>query len=434
MAIIIPSKQIYSKENNIAPENSISRISVQENIVNLVETSEDTENRRTNIDHTGNSTTELIPFRKDKIISFENAKFLTVMAFEEKSKQSSVETSISAEKKGEYVITDVNPTFKVFYEAEIADYIVNCYPNAPFETEASGNQKRYDFSNVNLERPISPKRTFEVSSYSDGISRSEYLPVLVGDKNTNVQKLINFTLNNGIAEVSFQNTINETENYDRQVKVILSETFQIGSKNVISAGKYGDNINAHIYYTSNFDVWAALNSASREGGATQEKIATHFVFRAKYIEIVWNETIRKFVSEPNEKIIETTESKNNEAPIDLASNSFANTTEGIESKTTTLYRSTFEDNLNGKETATVRCSINDYFDTEGNKQISIDSADKMLFRIGDKVVPMLRNAYGVDVPMSNRGEEAIVYTVIGCKMIFNGAIWQELTLRESGSI
>jgi hypothetical protein len=88
---------------------------------------------------------------------------------------------------------------------------------------------------------------------------------------------------------------------------------------------------------------------------------------------------------------------------------------------------------NGKETATVRCSIGDYYDTENGLTITPKTDSKMTFEIGDKVVPMVRNSKGQDNALSSYSNgTAKVFNVVGEKYIYDGAVWQELTLRESG--
>lgn len=85
----------------------------------------------------------------------------------------------------------------------------------------------------------------------------------------------------------------------------------------------------------------------------------------------------------------------------------------------------------GKETATLTCSINDYYDSNDNLIVSPKSDQKMLFEIYDKVVPMVRQSYGVDAPMSLTSENyAKVFEVVGVRLYYDGAVWQELTLKE----
>lgn len=95
------------------------------------------------------------------------------------------------------------------------------------------------------------------------------------------------------------------------------------------------------------------------------------------------------------------------------------------SKTQELY-------AKGKETATVRCSIGDYYDNENGLAITPKTDSKMTFEIGDKVVPMVRNSEGVDNALSYHSDgTAKVFNVVGEKYTYDGAVWQELTLRET---
>lgn len=84
---------------------------------------------------------------------------------------------------------------------------------------------------------------------------------------------------------------------------------------------------------------------------------------------------------------------------------------------------------NGKETATLRCSIADYYDGNGVKRISKDEAQ--IFSIYDKVQPMICGANGQDTPMSkNKDGLPKEFQVLSTKIFFDGAVWQELTLQE----
>ena len=86
----------------------------------------------------------------------------------------------------------------------------------------------------------------------------------------------------------------------------------------------------------------------------------------------------------------------------------------------------------GKETATVLCSISDYYDENGEKKISADGyLENMVFSIGDKVVPMVLGENGIDRPISYypNGEKKD-FRVCGVKPFYDGAVWQELTLQE----
>lgn len=98
----------------------------------------------------------------------------------------------------------------------------------------------------------------------------------------------------------------------------------------------------------------------------------------------------------------------------------------------TQHQAVIDEWKDGKETATVRCSIDDYYDENGEKVIDISEPSKpMMFRVGDIVVPYVYGANGNDKPMSvdviGTPKE---FVVVGKKPLSDGAVWQELTLQE----
>ena len=95
--------------------------------------------------------------------------------------------------------------------------------------------------------------------------------------------------------------------------------------------------------------------------------------------------------------------------------------------------------VNGKETATILCDINDYYHYnataykfKGNKSISLDnSTGKMSFAMYDQVIPMVYGSDGQDRPMSTYQDGTPkVFQVLGSKIYYDGAVWQELSLQE----
>lgn len=93
---------------------------------------------------------------------------------------------------------------------------------------------------------------------------------------------------------------------------------------------------------------------------------------------------------------------------------------------------------NGKETAVIRCSIGDYYSytsypqtDEPTKVISIDKANRMTFHNGDIVLPFVFGADGKDYPMSlNKNGSAKLFEVVGNRIYYDGAVWQEISLQE----
>lgn len=85
----------------------------------------------------------------------------------------------------------------------------------------------------------------------------------------------------------------------------------------------------------------------------------------------------------------------------------------------------------GKETATIRCSISDYYDEKGEKVIATNNSNKMAFDIYDEVIPYSYGADGSDKPLSRHKDGSPkTFVVLGTRIFYDGAVWQELTLQE----
>ena len=91
---------------------------------------------------------------------------------------------------------------------------------------------------------------------------------------------------------------------------------------------------------------------------------------------------------------------------------------------------------NGRETATIKCSVGNFYgdEYENEKTIDIDNAETA--SVGDTVVPYVRTGrkggWQYDAPLSSDGYgNAKSFDVIGVEHVFDGAIWQVLTLIES---
>ena len=84
----------------------------------------------------------------------------------------------------------------------------------------------------------------------------------------------------------------------------------------------------------------------------------------------------------------------------------------------------------GKETATLLCDISDYYKENGEKVIDI-KGKKMTFHLHDEVIPYVFGADGKDKPMSNFSDGSPkVFEVVGSKVFYDGAVWQEICLQE----
>lgn len=94
------------------------------------------------------------------------------------------------------------------------------------------------------------------------------------------------------------------------------------------------------------------------------------------------------------------------------------------------YQEIIDEWKNGKQTATIACPIADFYDTNGNKVIDTSVSDKMLFGIGDIVIPYTYTNQG-DKPISyNKNFTPKQFKVVGTKISKNQGGTQELTLQE----
>lgn len=99
-----------------------------------------------------------------------------------------------------------------------------------------------------------------------------------------------------------------------------------------------------------------------------------------------------------------------------------------------LYTSTLNSFRNGKETATIRCSITNYYRYNDDSYVEIDTASdsRKYFKDGMQVVPMVFGADGKDKPMSYYSDgTAKVFNVLSNKIVDDGVPMQELTLQEA---
>ena len=101
-----------------------------------------------------------------------------------------------------------------------------------------------------------------------------------------------------------------------------------------------------------------------------------------------------------------------------------------------LVNRAYENYKEGIETATIRCSLVDYYNSDGVLEISPTnySADnagtRMMFSVGDIVIPHVATPNG-DRPMSSKPDGTPKeFLVTGVTLVSDGAVWQELQLQE----
>jgi hypothetical protein len=159
--------------------------------------------------------------------------------------------------------------------------------------------------------------------------------------------------------------------------------------------------------------------------------------KAKSAQIIYNETVRK-LSTTTETVGLNNDNAIGDVAYSIGKNQFirAESTVGdVENAPTVLYSHTLMAYSKGKETAKIRCSIGEYYDEGNNIVISTKNPTRMIFSHYDRVVPMVRKSHGTDEPLSLTAEgKAKVFEVVGVRIFYDGAVWQELTLVECGEI
>ena len=85
----------------------------------------------------------------------------------------------------------------------------------------------------------------------------------------------------------------------------------------------------------------------------------------------------------------------------------------------------------GKEVYLIKCSVGNYYDVDGNINISIDAAGlPMMFQKYQRVEPYIFTSKG-EVPLSkDENGNPKVFEIIGTDFSYNGVPWQELTIQE----
>jgi hypothetical protein len=201
----------------------------------------------------------------------------------------------------------------------------------------------------------------------------------------------------------------------------------------IVAGTYSVTLGGDDYkQTSGSAVYPDLSGSYTVTGTYKRYVPTHLVisFNGRMYQYKISEkdfTIRSSVSYEYGSIsIGNNEFIQYDNEYELEDGSFGNALNYLYNKTLNSYK-------NGKEIATLRCSISDYYDYEsGGKAISIDkSTGKMSFELYDQVIPMVYGANGEDRPMSlYKDGTPKVFSVLGVRKFYDGAVWQELSLQE----
>ena len=178
------------------------------------------------------------------------------------------------------------------------------------------------------------------------------------------------------------------------------------------------------------------DSLQTKNGSNENYIGTRKYYEANTANISLNGNMLVLRFEETQNTI--TSKQNAQKPLSLEANELIQTTNYADFGNGRIdllkfnYENTLKQYKNGKETATIMCDINEYKDDTGNLVISTKSNDlPMTFSQGDIVIPMVLSANNKDQPMSKyKDMTAKKFEVAGVEIIYDGALFQRLTLQE----
>lgn len=414
MAIVIPSKHIYSKTFDPVIDNNISKVEIT-----AMECSEQINYRARVYDNDFNS----------------------IGLFEED------DYNLKADNKSVHSQPATQP--EMYYYAEAISW-VNIRPiwttisiKIPRRQEKTYIKKVYDEKDISYSLTFSQKETVPIT-IKVNISSSDGMPT---NSNISYNKLAIMDWNNRKSEeikesielkdfLSITNSVTVTEANGTPVQGVSTTASKtlINQENILTAkatldlqddswnlldlkfltAVYYERAGYKQYYSGSLPILTTqTRNLSGEG----------VIYRAQQLSVtIYGDTLVLNLQDNTLKIGEGNK------VFSFDGNELIQTTNtpSIESK----YQSVIDHWKNGKQTAVISCPITDYFDEEGNKVIDITTNSKMLFAEGDIVIPYAYANKG-DKPLSyNKDFMPKQFKVIGTKISKSQGGMQELTLQE----
>ena len=428
MAIVIPSKNIYGIDNTKIRDNFINNVKVEQTIVNTTykENIEIFKKSYENIDFiSSDSQTWVGDFQKTYVGAPNNLDFVVAVSFSGYTKTAflgegtpyTVKIPISNDN---YTITKLLlGENKETSEANIKYSIYGEYSYGAISCNYTGELQYVSGSNYNLIVNYDINNS-TFGSEQDKKSFSYELPSEI--KNT--QEGFAFEGQNVDIKVESKKQIIREDN----LKTLSFE--------------YDDTNNPKFIILKISNLLCGVKTISM-GGKTRTfaSAGSGFPFSGM-MSGVWKEynpTSIEIIVKGNTMGIDLTNKSitiyrgNGDKPHSLKGNELLQETAKVDSNPLTnhLAHNVLDGYENGKESVTLLCDINEYYDTNGNLQISTKSGNKMTFDIGDEIIPMVLNYDGKNKPMSKtQNGEAKVFRVVGTKKFYDGAVWQEIYAQE----
>jgi hypothetical protein len=421
MAIIIPSKNIYGMDNPKIIDNVVDNVTVNSNVIS--------KDNKYNVP---------VHLEKYTASSFEHA-FTT--DYEEWTNAATVNARSGLDAYVHYAGSAVG--IRTHYANDVRVYIDRILKNAYISTLLTGYNKN-GYANVNYSvvyKHYIGNAKINVTQYAMGGDNSDFVNDVQltynGDYETSqgnlpklsVEKTTEYThsnLQSAIISKAYVVQEDKTTLLDDIIKNFGDTFFSCEIKNILCG--------VETYYAS---VSGNMSKEAWGGDATSTtRNITLYGVCEKYVPIEIEITFNGNTIGINLADGSFTYGSGNK-PLSLNGNELLQDNGKVGNKSLSQH---LADNIlqqygNGKETATILCSISDYYDENDSKVISTQTSDKMLFAIYDEVIPTIKNEYGKDVPLSlNSNDEAKTFLVLGTRVFYDGAVWQELSLQEFASV
>jgi hypothetical protein len=413
MAIIIPSRNIYEKNHNKIRDNVIDNVEIDGTEV-LTDNHYDEVVHNEKIDNINSVDDDL---QQDEELVAENQNYVGETLYHIK-----------------YRYVDLQSAHTINHNVTIPILKENAY----IDEILVGKDKK-DNPNINcsihydyIEYPISGSLVFNAQKENTDLQLT--IQSLSFDRSGD-----NTVENSGVGTIptSFSNTFTYITSNDVKKTLYVEEKSNITSDDIFTKDDNNFYFNLSFLTTAKFQYLEYSNLIDYFSFASGNHTVT---VRGKAIEYIpkqvditfYGNTIGIDLVDKTVKI-----GSGNNHPFSIGGNNELLQTSNYLNKVDykaidTDYGKTLTEYSNGKETATLLCSISDYYDERENKVIAIDnSTNKMCFRMYDIVEPYVCGANGQDKPLSrNKNGNPKQFQVLGVKPIYDGAVWQELTLQE----
>lgn len=441
-AIIIPSKNIFSKDYNPVIDNKIDKIEINTNQVKII------------IDKDNLSYGETIktaPFVNNGNADYTVDGSTTYQNSNKSSSDDSAQIQNGTLNVTKYFRLVSYSEMKLgFLSIPIKIYVKTFEnDNKLIKSLNGGESIQYNSSYGSTEYSVSGSWTYTGNPLNLLLSNIEYTVGnsqgvtnkagnIIDDNLTNApDNQVSVTSDNKIKyHFQFSTTFKPENSYlGQQVSlsvnndVILDNKTQKGNF-VKKTDENGDYFETTLTVLCSRRIVSLINADFQTGYSSISSMPNHTMTGACYLDITYNITFNvsgEMIVLSVIDLLKTIGNKNSKNFISIDNNELLqDTNTNLEQN----FQVVIDEWENGKQTATITCPIADYYDENGNKVIDISTSNKMLFSEGDIVVPQIYTNKG-DKPLSyNKDFTPKQFRVVGTKISKEQGGMQELTLQE----